>query len=553
MKRHKRSFRELMDYSFARFRDLPPGQEESAGERVLQRLRKEPEWDSDVAGVDVITPIKVGRDWRWPRFAVVTAAVFTATAIIVAALISYNVAPANMVSGSLYRVAGEKTYTLNTGQRIEYGETLRSDGEADFTLADGSRVEMRSKSELVLEPAEDGVRIRLGEGSVIVNAAKQRTGHLYVQTKDLTASVVGTVFFVNAEEEGSRVAVFEGEVRVKQGDTERSLRPGEQVTTNPAIELRSMSQEISWSREAETLMALLQQLPQPAASNAPPLPVVEKKLAFEEVSIRPIGKVNYQTCQTQAGQVRIDPGRMTLRGVNTYWLFLVAYQEKDGLFCDYPETWKFLAENSKPDWFESFHFDVEATIPRGYVTYTGSQVAASENLQLMVRSLLEDRFKLKMHQITQEVDGFVLKPDKDKKPTLELTPWNNDIEIAPGRTGGIASYRTTQDPKTGETVYETLLWRWSMKEHIHSLVDDFEKPILDASGITGEFNLISRSSCPSLGVLFIQTGEAVRRTPCVNTLDEPGPLYKRLGLKLEDAKFSVKTWVIDHVEKPSEN
>ena len=103
-------------------------------------------------------------------------------------------------------------------------------------LADGSAIEMRSNSALRLHQANDGVQIHLDAGSVIVNAARQRTGHLYVKTRDMTVSVVGTVFLVNAEEEGSRVAVIEGEVRVQQGEIETKLRPGQQVTTNPAME-----------------------------------------------------------------------------------------------------------------------------------------------------------------------------------------------------------------------------------------------------------------------------------------------------------------------------
>ncbi|MBI4471869.1 MAG: FecR domain-containing protein [Acidobacteria bacterium] len=56
---------------------------------------------------------------------------------------------------------------------------------------------------------------------MIVDAAQQLAGFLYVQTKDVTVSVIGTVFLVNADEAGSRVAVIEGEVHVRQGETER--------------------------------------------------------------------------------------------------------------------------------------------------------------------------------------------------------------------------------------------------------------------------------------------------------------------------------------------
>ena len=58
--------------------------------------------------------------------------------------------------------------------------------------------------------------IRLRTSSIIVTAAKQPSGHLYVQTKDMTVSIIGTVFLVNAETNGSRVAVIEGEARVRE-------------------------------------------------------------------------------------------------------------------------------------------------------------------------------------------------------------------------------------------------------------------------------------------------------------------------------------------------
>src|SRR6185503_10602285 len=137
-------------------------------------------------------------------------------------------------------------------------------------------VEMRAKSELLLEQAQDGVRIRLKKGSILVTAAKQHNGHLYVETKDVTVSVIGTVFLVNAEEEGSRVAVIEGEVRVKQGATERSLRKGEHVATNPKMEVPLVSKDQEWSREAETQLASLQQAAPSPVAPAVPISAKEK-------------------------------------------------------------------------------------------------------------------------------------------------------------------------------------------------------------------------------------------------------------------------------------
>jgi ferric-dicitrate binding protein FerR (iron transport regulator) len=145
--------------------------------------------------------------------------------------------------------------------RLAEGNLFRANDDvgAVLSLPDASRVEIRPKSELLVEHANDGVRIRLNMGSVIVNAADHRVGHLYVQTKDLTAAVVGTVFLVNVETTGSRVAVIEGEVRVEQGARETKLQRGEQLSTDPLMKSQSVSEEISWSRNADIHLAQLQE------------------------------------------------------------------------------------------------------------------------------------------------------------------------------------------------------------------------------------------------------------------------------------------------------
>ena len=82
----------------------------------------------------------------------------------------------------------------------------------------------------------------------------------------------------------SRVAVIQGEVRVEQGATSRQLAPGEQLATSPLMESRSVKEEISWSRNAEAHLAMLQQSAAPVAA-----PIQESPETFEVASIRPSG------------------------------------------------------------------------------------------------------------------------------------------------------------------------------------------------------------------------------------------------------------------------
>jgi hypothetical protein len=165
---------------------------------------------------------------------------------------------------SLYRV----------GETIEAGKAIQSNSAVGLLLAleDGSRLEMREQSELKLESAADGIRVRLNSGSIMVTAARQGAGHLYVQTRDAMVSVVGTVFLVSADQSGSTVAVVEGEVHVQQGTELKKLHPGEQLATNSAIQLKGVAEEISWSRSAAEYVALLQQPADIASQTVPPVP-----------------------------------------------------------------------------------------------------------------------------------------------------------------------------------------------------------------------------------------------------------------------------------------
>ena len=172
-------------------------------------------------------------------------------------------AVARTIDGKLYRIADLKMNPVSAGDPLKSGEPVRTAAEsrAMIELADGTRIEMRERSQVSLTGAHDGIRINLDRGSVIVQAAKQRNGHLYVATDDCTVSVVGTVFAVSSGVKGSRVSVLEGEVHVSQASApEKALFPGQQMTTNPSLTPVSIEDEISWSRNLDTHLALLHAL-----------------------------------------------------------------------------------------------------------------------------------------------------------------------------------------------------------------------------------------------------------------------------------------------------
>ncbi len=157
------------------------------------------------------------------------------------------------IDGELFRLEGGGALPARAGERLAGGEVVRT-GPASgalLELADGSRVELAERSELSLARRRDGVAIRLDRGGVIVEAAAQKRGHLYVETGDCEVAVVGTVFSVRHGDKGSRVSVLEGEVRVDQGPRRAVLRPGDQVSTSSRLAAVPVGADFAWSREAD--------------------------------------------------------------------------------------------------------------------------------------------------------------------------------------------------------------------------------------------------------------------------------------------------------------
>ncbi len=156
------------------------------------------------------------------------------------------------ISGELAVVAGGEVRPAVAGERIGGSQLVRTaqGSGAVLELADGSRIELAERSELGLGRRWDGTILALERGSLIVEAAEQRRGHLYVDTGDCRVSVVGTIFSVNHGAKGSRVSVIEGEVHVRQGARLAVLLPGQQLATGHRLAAVAVADEISWSRDA---------------------------------------------------------------------------------------------------------------------------------------------------------------------------------------------------------------------------------------------------------------------------------------------------------------
>lgn len=455
--------------------------------------------------------------------------------------------------GTLYRISEDQTIPVRAGERIGAQEIVRTNEAGGIiALTDGSRVEMRAQSEISLERAADGVRIHLRKGDLLVKAAKQVAGHLYVQTKDVTVSVVGTVFLVNAEEEGSRVAVIEGEVRVQHGTTSKNLLPGEEVSTNPALKWLPVHEELSRTR-SETHLALLQQ---PTASQNPAGP----PLAFEVASIRPSaerlpkggagrGGFGDEGCSS-INHFDLDPQRLLARNTTLITLIWFAYPEmRPNRVTDCHTLVEANILTGGPDWILSDQIDLNALIPAGTPKYTFNQLRYGEALQLheMLRNLLKDRVKLVLRHETKEMPVYLLTVGKNGARFNGLRP------PVPGRrmmvndaNGNVVPATPEQEAaRTGITRVggQFDARKVAMSDLATEIYRSKARPVLDRTGLTGTYDFYLDLVLPG------QEG-----TPRQNRVNmDIGTALESLGLKLEESKAPVDVWAIDRVERPSEN
>jgi uncharacterized protein (TIGR03435 family) len=205
-----------------------------------------------------------------------------------------------------------------------------------------------------------------------------------------------------------------------------------------------------------------------------------------------------------------------------------------------------------PGWAESARYDIDAKV-------AGSDVDALKKLspeqrRSMLKPVLEDRFKLKVHTETKQRPVYELVIAKGGSKLKEATPgdtYSNGIK-GPDGAGHGGMMRMSRGQVTGQAIPITSL--------VDILSRQLEKTVIDKTGLTGKYDLElnwtpEESEGGVGGPPPPPAGSPQRTEPAP---DSSGPslftaLQEQLGLRLQSAKGPVETLVVDHVEIPSEN
>jgi uncharacterized protein (TIGR03435 family) len=155
----------------------------------------------------------------------------------------------------------------------------------------------------------------------------------------------------------------------------------------------------------------------------------------------------------------------------------------------------------------------------------GEGVVSEHDAQLMMQSLLAERFQLKFHQEPRELPCYALVVAKGGPKFKEASP--DDEE---------GMRMTSRNHVTVITAK-----RASLDLLVDELTVNGDRPVIDKTGLTGEY-------------AYTLSWTIDRGRPPLET-DGPSifvALQEQLGLKLEPQKAPVMTIIVDRLEKPVE-
>jgi uncharacterized protein (TIGR03435 family) len=278
--------------------------------------------------------------------------------------------------------------------------------------------------------------------------------------------------------------------------------------------------------------------PQPTAQPAP-------RQRFDVVSIKPCkpsvtNGVPVFGGDSSPGNLRIGCG--ILADTDNLGLIQVAYNRyANGQLT----SWKMIPIEGGPNWIHSERFEIDAKSD-GHPSLLMMQGP-------MLQTILEDRFKLKIHRETRQGPVYELALGQGS-PKLKPLQDGSCTPVVVGRPlpvlpDGQHRCRNMVSPSSVDFEGGTL----SMFAGSLGMVLD--RPVIDKTGITSYFEI---------HLVFSPDDSAASRpatadpgaSAAVGASDAPGifqAIQEQLGLRLVPAKGPVDVLVIDHIERPSEN
>lgn len=261
--------------------------------------------------------------------------------------------------------------------------------------------------------------------------------------------------------------------------------------------------------------------------------------SFEVASIKPVPTTanGRHLCFSES------PVRYRCTGVTVSMIVMQAYGLKSYQFPAYDAV--------------SAQYDVEAKVPEG---------SPPEQIKLMLRSLLAERFKMESHFEKKEMSVYELRiasgglkfkeaapeaPDAPRPRYIPDSQLGKDPDGFPIRPPERRSMRIDRANGLGRIVGGAT----SLVSLVNYLSQRFQMPVIDSTGLKGEYDYTVTFDLASVNE---EPPHAASPGEASTPVGGGGPtiftaLERQLGLKLQKTKAMIDIFVIDHVETPTPN
>ena len=271
--------------------------------------------------------------------------------------------------------------------------------------------------------------------------------------------------------------------------------------------------------------------------NAPPVRAqsdAAPRLAFEVASV----KLNKSSESRNWGFDYLPGGRFKATNLSLDWIIGEAY---------HVSPWSARLSGG-PEWIGSDRYDIEATAAPDAIPQGLSAKAREDKMRLMLRTLLADRFKLVMRRESKELPVYTVVVAKNG-PKLQRAK----IEEKDCPEGSSSELRChVINGGMGRGMHGKAVQVSDMVSFVENWSD---RPIVDKTGLTGLFVVETDGWAPMRPRVRPPGEEPTAEDKAIADPIRPTlfTIFDRLGLKMESQKAPVDVFVIDHVERPSEN
>ena len=259
----------------------------------------------------------------------------------------------------------------------------------------------------------------------------------------------------------------------------------------------------------------------PPSSGAPS--TVEGPISYDVVSIKP-----YRDKDSGSHiHVSEDTDSFIATGLTAKYLIELAYEVRD------------FQISGGPSWAESEKYAISAKMDNDTLQALKklSREQAIGRRQLMLQSLLAERFNLKLSHSTKELPIYALLVNKNG-PKLPAS------KEASGRQG-YSSHKRGELIATGA----------SMSSFADRLSRELGRKVEDKTGLQDRYDFTLHWTPERLAPVLASAADN-NQGPAAPALDSSWPsiftaLQEQLGLRLESQKGPVETLIIESIEKPS--